>query len=124
MENKKIQSFKDLIVWQKAKEFAVFIYKVFGEFPKNELYGLTSQIRRAVISVSSNIAEGFKRNSKKEKTQFYQVALGSLAEAESQIEIAKSLGFINENNYETILDCIKNLNKMLEKLVISAKNRK
>jgi four helix bundle protein len=68
MENKKIQSFKDLIVWQKAKEFAVFIYKVFGEFPKNELYGLTSQIRRAVISVSSNIAEGFKRNSKKRKS--------------------------------------------------------
>lgn len=65
MEKKKIQSFKDLVVWQKAKEFAVFIYKVTHNFPREELYGLTSQIRRAVISISSNIAEGFKKEFKK-----------------------------------------------------------
>lgn len=124
MENKKIQSFKDLVVWQKTKEFTVFIYKVSDGFPKDELYGLTSQIRRAAISVSSNIAEGFKRSSKKEKVQFYQVALASLAETESQIEIAKSLGFINEIDYEAILDFINHINRMLEKLVISAHNRR
>jgi four helix bundle protein len=123
MENKKIQSFKDLVVWQKAKEFAVFIYKISGKFPKDELYGLTSQMRRAAISVSSNIAEGFKRSSKKEKSQFYQVALGSLAETESQIEIAKHLGFVNEDDYGTALNFIQNINRMLEKLVISAQNK-
>src|SRR3989344_2489746 len=85
------KSFKDLIVWQKSKDLAVEIYKLTGEFPKSELYGLTSQMRRAVISISSNIAESYHRFHKKEKQQFLTIAFGSGSELESQIEIAKVL---------------------------------
>ncbi len=85
------KSFKDLIVWQKARDLAVAIYKLTEQFPKSELYGLTSQMRRAVISISSNIAESYHRFHKKEKQQFLAIAFGSGSELESQIEIAKIL---------------------------------
>jgi len=87
----KTKTFKDLIVWQKSKDLAVEIYKLTGEFPKSELYGLTSQMRRAVISISSNIAESYHHFHKKEKQQFLSIAFGSGSELESQIEIAKAL---------------------------------
>ncbi len=123
MEKEKIKSFKDLLVWQKAKEFSVSIYKITADFPRSELYGLTSQIRRAAVSIASNIAEGFKRRSKREKVQFYQIALASLAETESHLEIAKSLNFINEKNHEELLGYISQINRMLEKLILTADNR-
>ena len=85
------KSFKDLIVWQKSRDLAVIIYKLTENFPKSELYGLVSQTRRAVISISSNIAESYHRFHKKEKRQFLAIAFGSGAELESQIEIAKIL---------------------------------
>ena len=85
------KSFKDLIVWQKSRDLAVVIYKLTEQFPKSELYGLTSQMRRAVISISSNIAESYHRFHKKEKQQFLTIAFGSGSELESQIEIAKVL---------------------------------
>ena len=85
------KSFKDLIVWQKSRDLAVVIYKLTEQFPKSELYGLTSQMRRAVISISSNIAESYHRFHKKEKYQFLAIAFGSGSELESQIEIAKIL---------------------------------
>jgi len=88
------KSFKDLIVWQKSRDLAVVIYKLTEQFPKSELYGLTSQMRRAVISISSNIAESYHRFHKKEKQQFLATAFGSGSELESQIEIAKVL-FLN-----------------------------
>ena len=123
MENNKITSFKDLLVWQKAKDFAVLVYRITGKFPKDELYGLTSQLRRAAVSVSSNIAEGFKRSFKKEKIQFYNIALASLAEVESQIEIAKELRFIEDKDYTECQDFILHINRMLQKLIMSADNR-
>jgi len=85
------KSFKVLIVGQKSKDLAVEIYKLTGEFPKSELYGLTSQMRRTVISISSNIAESYHRFHSKEKRQFLAIAFGSGSELESQIEIAMSL---------------------------------
>ncbi|OGY88927.1 MAG: hypothetical protein A3B30_04495 [Candidatus Komeilibacteria bacterium RIFCSPLOWO2_01_FULL_52_15] len=85
------KSFKDLIVWQKAKQLAVLIYKLTESFPKSELYGLTNQMRRAAISISSNIAESYHRFHKKEKQQMLAIAFGSGSELESQIEIAKVL---------------------------------
>lgn len=85
------KSFKDLIVWQKARDLAVVIYKLTEQFPKSELYGLTSQMRRAVISISSNVAESYHRFHRKEKQQFLAIAFGSGSELESQIEIAKVL---------------------------------
>ncbi len=85
------KSFKDLIVWQKSRDLAVVVYKLTEYFPKSELYGLTNQMRRAVISISSNIAESYHRFHKKEKQQFLAIAFGSGSELESQIEITKAL---------------------------------
>jgi len=85
------KSFKDLIVWQKARDLAVVIYKITEQFPKSEIYGLTSQMQRATISISSNIAEGYHRFHEKEKRQFLAIAFGSGSELESQIEVSKIL---------------------------------
>lgn len=85
------KSFKDLIVWQKSRDLAVAVYTLTEQFPKSELYGLMSQMRRAVISISSNIAESYHRFHPKEKRQFLAIAFGSGSELESQIEVAKVL---------------------------------
>lgn len=110
------KSFKDLIVWQKSKDLAVAIYRLTEEFPGSELYGLTSQMRRAVISISSNIAESYHRFHRKEKQQFLAIAFGSGSELESQIEIAKVL-FTNLNykqSEELLSEVMKILNKFLK----------
>jgi four helix bundle protein len=111
------QSFKDLIVWQKAKTLAVLVYKITEHFPDSEKFGLSSQMRRAAISVSSNIAESYHRSHTKEKNQFIWVAFGSGAELESQIEIAKELyPKIDYSSSEAILtEVLKILNKFLSK---------
>ncbi len=111
-----IKSFKDLIVWQKAKDLAVEIYKLTGSFPISELYGLTSQMRRAVISISSNIAESFHRFHTKEKQQFLAIAFGSGSELESQVEIAKILyPKLDYKKAESLLlEVMKILNKLLK----------
>lgn len=85
------KSFRDLIVWQKSRDLAVLVYEVTKQFPQSEQYGLTSQMRRAAISISSNIAEGYNRFHTREKKQFFAIAYGSGAELESQVEIAKVL---------------------------------
>lgn len=86
-----IESFKQLIVWQRAIELVKEIYKITEQFPTQELYGLTNQIRRAAVSIPSNIAEGKKRKTKKDFLQFLRIADGSAAELETQIIIAKHL---------------------------------
>lgn len=85
------KSFKDLLVWQKSRDLAVEVYNLTKDFPDSELYGLTSQMRRAVISISSNIAESYNRLHIKEKNQFLAIAYGSGSELESQLGIAKIL---------------------------------
>ena len=85
------KSFKDLVVWQKSKNIAIAVYKLTERFPHSELYGLTSQMRRASVSISSNIAESYHRFGRKEKDQFLKIAFGSGSELESQIEISKEL---------------------------------
>lgn len=93
-----IRSHKDLKVWQRAVDFTVQIYSVTGEFPREEAYGLSGQMRRASVSIASNIAEGFGRSSK-EYGRYLQVALGSAAELETQIEIAHRISFISDEDY-------------------------
>ena len=111
------KSFKDLIVWQKARDLAVAIYKLTEQFPKSELYGLTSQMRRAVISISSNIAESYHRFHKKEKQQFLAIAFGSGSELESQMEIAKILFAKSayEETEKTLNEVMKILNNFLNR---------
>ena len=110
------KSFKDLIVWQKSRDLAIAVYKLSKQFPKSELYGLTSQTRRAAISISSNIAESYHRFHYKEKQQFLMIAFGSGSELESQIEIAKVL-FPNLSYQETeqnLQEVMKILNNFLK----------
>jgi four helix bundle protein len=86
---------RDLLAWQKAMELGTQIYAATQSLPKEELYGLTSQLRRAAVSVPSNLAEGYSRNSRNELHHFIGQARGSLAEVETQVEIAKNLGFLS-----------------------------
>jgi len=111
------KSFKDLIVWQKARDLAVAVYRLTEQFPKSELYGLTSQMRRAVVSISSNIAESYHRFHRKEKQQFLSVAFGSGSELESQIEIARVLypDLDYQKVEELLLEVMKILNNFLNK---------
>ena len=106
-----MKSHKDLDVWKMAMELAEQVYKVIKGFPKEEVYGLTSQIKRAVVSVPSNIAEGAARNSKKEFTQFLYVALGSNAELETQLLLAGRLG------YPVPADLFQNIDRIRQMLL-------
>lgn len=115
-----IYSYKELIVWKKAIELTVQVYKLTDKFPREELYGLTSQMRRAVISIPSNIAEGRFRGTRKDYSQFLRIAYDSGAELETQIEIAKRLGKTSELNYTQVdilmEEVMKMLNVMIRKL--------
>jgi four helix bundle protein len=115
-----IETYKDLIVWQKAMELVLEIYRVTAQFPKIEIYGLTSQVRRAAISLPSNIAEGRRRGIRKDFRHFLIVAFGSGAELETQIQIAKSLEETKDLDYqkiESLLDeVMKILNTTIQKL--------
>jgi len=116
----KIHSYKDLVVWQKAMDLVVAVYNLTEEFPKSEIYGLTSQMRRSAISIPSNIAEGRRRGSRRDYRQFLIIAYGSGAELETQVEIAKRLSFgknLKYSNVDTLLlEIMKMLNKMLSSL--------
>jgi four helix bundle protein len=94
-----VKSYKELIAYQKSYELVLFIYRITGSFPKEEVYGLTSQIRRAAVSIPSNIAEGYMRGSK-EYLQFLKIALGSAAELETQLSLSKDLGYSSDNDFQ------------------------
>ncbi len=98
----KINSFRQLIVWQKGHKLVLDIYKFSTLFSAEEKFGLTNQIRRAAVSLTSNMAEGFSRRSKKEKIQFYSIAHGSLTEIQNQILIAKDVNFLNNDIYNRL----------------------
>ena len=112
-----MKSYRDLIVWQKAIDLVTLIYKLVDCFPNEEKYSLTSQIKRSAISVPSNIAEGYGRNYSKDYSRFLQIARGSLYELQSQIEIAKRIGFVNDDNLIIIEDLSLEIEKMLNSLI-------
>jgi four helix bundle protein len=116
MENK-IKNFKDLKIWQKGIELAKVIYHLTNSFPTKETYGIISQMRRSAISAPSNIAEGFMRRHNKEYRQFLYVALGSLAELETQLILSEELGFLKEEQGRNIKADINELNKMITGLI-------
>jgi len=97
-----IKHFTDLLAWQKNHQLVLEIYKITKKFPKDELFGLTSQIRRAVVSITSNIAEGFGRYYFKDKARFYIMARGSSTEVQNQLILAKDLGYINKDEFNKI----------------------
>ena len=112
-----VSSHKDLIVWQKAMDLVEMIYNLTDEFPKHEVFGLSSQIRRAAVSIPSNIAEGRRRGSRREYCQFVFISYGSGAEVETQLEIAKRLGYGSpdkiKNSEQLLTEVMKMLNSML-----------
>ena len=95
MENKKIESYKDLIVWQKGIDLVKNVYTITKSFPKEEMFGLTNQMRRASVSIPANIAEGWGRNSTKNYIQFVRISRGSLFELETLLVIAKNQNYID-----------------------------
>ena len=113
----KIKNFQDLRIWQIGIEVVKNIYILTKKFPKEELYGLTSQMRRSAISIPSNIAEGFRRYHNKEYKQFLYIALESCAELETQIIIASELEYINETNKTELIEKIKYICRMTVKLI-------
>lgn len=114
-------NFKELLVWQKSINFVTEIYEVTNNFPKDEMYGLTSQIRRASISIPSNIAEGNSRRSVADYLQFLKIARGSCAEVETQLIIAQNLKFLSEEHYLKLNQDIIEILKMLNGLINSLK---
>jgi len=117
-----MKTHKDLDVWKQSIQLVKQIYKITQTFPKHEMYGLTNQIRRAAVSVPSNIAEGAGRHSDKEFIQFLYISLGSLAEVETQLIIAVEIGYVNNTN-ALLMTEISNIQKMLNGLIKHIKNR-
>jgi four helix bundle protein len=113
----KMTSYKDLIVWQKAMALVKEIYSLTSQFPKDELFGLQSQMQRASVSIPSQIAEGYLRNHKKEYIQFLFIGLGSAAELETQILICKSLEKFNKLNFSKAENLLTEVMKMLFVLI-------
>ena len=116
-----VKSYKDLIVWQKSMDLVILIYELTSKFPKSELFGIISQMRRAVVSIPSNIAEGWGRKSSKEFYQFVSISYGSALELETQLILAKRLELAGEKEFEKAETIMIEVLKMLNSL--NRKNR-
>lgn len=120
-ESSKIKSFTDLNAWKKSHSLVIAIYSITQIFPKEEQFGLTNQIRRAAISITSNIAEGFSRTSYKEKVQFYAMSLGSLTEVQNQLLIARDINYLSKEDFKNLADKTIIINKLLNGLIKKSK---
>lgn len=116
-----IQSFTDLNVWREGHRLVLIIYKQTLSFPKSESYALADQMKRSVVSITSNIAEGFSRSGKKEKIQFYYMALGSLTELQNQLLIAKDLDYLESKLFKDTAEQTVLVQKLLNGLIKSIK---
>ena len=106
-------SFENIIAWQKAHEFVVFVYRVTEHYPKTESFGLVSQFRRAAVSIPANIAEGYKRLSKQEKLRFFNISQGSLEECRYYCILSHDLDFIDSDTYNIIINMLSETSYML-----------
>ena len=112
-----IKSFEDLIIWREARKFANSIYQLTKNFPQEELYGLTSQIRRAAVSVMSNIAEGFDRRTTKEFINFLVIARASVSEVQNDLYISLDLNYINKESFQTTYNHAQKIAKLINGLI-------
>jgi four helix bundle protein len=113
----KIRNFRDLNIWKLGMEIVEDVYRLTKEFPREELYGLSAQMRRCAVSIPSNTAEGFTRKHNKEYKQFLYISLGSCAELETQIEIAFRLKYLNEQAKEVLLEKTNHVTRMTMNLL-------
>ena len=116
MKRQPAKTFQDLLVWQKAHQFVLSVYKVSMRFPSHELYGLTSQFRRAAVSIPANIAEGFKRKTKPEKARFMNIAQASLEECRYYLILANDLDYYNTTS---LMETLEETSKLLEAYISS-----
>jgi four helix bundle protein len=114
-------SFKQMTTWQKAFDLTILIYEITKPFPNNELFGITNQLRRASVSISSNIAEGFGKRSYKDKLNFYYISLGSLNEVINLVEISFTLNYIDKQIYDQTSEDIVNLHKLINGLIVKTR---
>lgn len=121
--NEKIKTYRDLIVWQKSVAFVTSFYTTTKLFPQEEKFGIVSQLNRASVSIPSNIAEGYGRESSKNYLQFLKIARGSLMETETLIEISKNLNFINELTYNSMTNDLNEISKILQGLIKSVQQK-
>ena len=122
MDKVKIKNFTDLIVWQKGHNLVLNIYKASDRFPKEERYALSDQLRRASVSVTSNLAEGFGRDKPNDKSHFYTMALGSVYEVQNQILIARDLDYMNEKECDVLFNECSDISKMCSVLIKRVRN--
>jgi four helix bundle protein len=114
-----VRTYRELVVWQKAMDTVELVYRISEQFPKVEIYGLTSQMRRAAISVPSNIAEGQGRKSTKDFLKHLSIAYGSLLELETQIQIAERLSYLNQSDCKLVLEATGEVGRLLNGLMNS-----
>ena len=122
--NNKIQKFTDLLAWQEGHRLVLMVYKETKNFPLEEKYGLIDQMRRAAVSVMSNIAEGFSRKSSKEKYQFYSNARGSMTELQNQFLIAKDVGYLSKEVFNKIVQQSITTNRLLSGLLTATRQKR
>jgi four helix bundle protein len=123
-KNKKIKNFTDLNAWREGHKLVLMVYKITKDFPQEELFGLTSQIKRASISITSNIAEGFSRLSYAEKIQFYSIAQGSNTELQNQLLIARDIRCLDKDNFDKIIQQSISVHKLINGLIKGARSFK
>lgn len=120
-KGEKISSFTQLFAWQRGHQLVLLVYKLTRSFPKDELFGITSQMRRCAVSITSNIAEGFSRNSWKEKLQFYATALGSTTELQNQLLICRDVNYIQSSDFDVAANLSIEVNKIINGLIKKSK---
>lgn len=120
-ESGKIQKFTDIVAWQEGHKLVLAVYRITKLFPKEELFGLTSQMRRCAVSITSNVAEGFSRQSFKEKIQFYCISQGSVTELQNQILIARDIDLISKEQFSELADQSVRVHKLINGLIKGAK---
>lgn len=118
-----MSNFRNLLVWQKSMSLTTKIYNSTKQFPKEEIFGLTSQIRRSSISIPSKIAEGFGRDSNKEYLRFLNISIGSLFEMQTQLEIAKNIQYLNEEEFNNLYENSREIERMLVSFISKIKER-
>jgi len=122
MHGENIRSFTDLKTWQLGHAVVLAVYDLTKNFPKEEQFGLTNQLRRAAVSITSNVAEGFNRYSRKEKAQFYAVSLGSLAEVQNQLLVARDVGYVTHQKFQEVAEKTVELSKATNGLIKSCRS--
>ena len=118
-----MRDFRGLQVWEKSHDLTLRIYELTSQFPREEVYGLTSQIRRACASIPTNIAEGCGRDSSPDFARFLQIAMGSASETEYLVLLARDLKYLNANQYVVLIDVVVRVKKMLTSFIAKSENR-